>query len=514
MFNKIDVSGDGSVSMQELQARMESLPARSRGQWQAVMNEMDKDGSGEIEFVEFDSVVGKWIRAKLLLGLEAALELDEKTAKTVDREEQKQTQAELQPDPDLTPEPDPELTDVSSDIDNIELSEDEVEDLDASEDVGKPESKPRVDTTPPNLSGSVEDENFAFDAKEIDDLVASAGGDDLDQSKPPLETKPVQPPKPTESELQPEPDPELTDVSSDIDSIELSEDEIEDLDASEDVGKPESKPLVDTTPPNLSGSVEDENFAFDAKEIDDLVASAGGDVLDQSKPPLETKPVQPPKPSEPLPMPRQKVEPLPATAPSTSQPQPQPQPPARPLRQGGDSSATENGSVSRAVEKPKDNLLRWAQEKTRMGARMRSADATSEIPAPKGFRKGFVDGLAFCAILAAEGHLDWAEVSVPAGGAEGGMLNVEQKMANLRLAFGVADRVLGLDGTMLDAQDMATDGQYDDKSVMTYVGELRKHLRKHVSIAESNIKPRGGTSMDVFDEDEINALISSAGAEI
>eukprot|EP01043_Picozoa_sp_COSAG02_P018564 COSAG02_NODE_870_length_16337_cov_45.593608_4_plen_288_part_00 len=109
MFNKIDVSGDGSVSMQELQARMESLPARSRGQWQAVMNEMDKDGSGEIEFVEFDSVVGKWIRAKLLLGLEAALELDEKTAKTVDREEQKQTQAELQPDPDLTPEPDAQL---------------------------------------------------------------------------------------------------------------------------------------------------------------------------------------------------------------------------------------------------------------------------------------------------------------------------------------------------------------------------------------------------------------------
>lgn len=148
---------------------------------------------------------------------------------------------------------------------------------------------------------------------------------------------------------------------------------------------------------------------------------------------------------------------------------------------------------------------------------MRSADATGEIPAPKGFRKGFVDGLAFCAILAAEGHLDWAEVSVPADVAEGGMLNVEQKLANLQLAFGVADRVLGLDGTMLDAQDMAKDGQYDDKSVMTYVGELRKHLRKHASTAEGNIsggKLQGGTSMDEFDEDEINALISSAGAEI
>ena len=77
MFNKIDVSGDGSVSMQELQARMESLPARSRGQWQAVMDEIDTDGSGEIEFAEFDKVVGKWIRAKLVRGLEAAQDLEE-----------------------------------------------------------------------------------------------------------------------------------------------------------------------------------------------------------------------------------------------------------------------------------------------------------------------------------------------------------------------------------------------------------------------------------------------------
>ena len=414
MFNKLDVSGDGSVSMQELQARMESLPARSRGQWEAVMNEMDKDGSGEIEFIEFDVVVGKWIRAKLLLGLEAALELDENAAKTVDQEEQEhteqtqQTQAELQPTTDLTPEPEAD---------------------------------------------------------------------------------------PTE------------DVSSDIDDIELSEDENEDLEVSARVGEPGSKPLVDMTPQDLSGSVEDENFAFDEDEIDDLVASAGGE-----DPKLETNPVKPPNLSEPPPLPRQRIE---------LQPQPQPpprmKPPAPLLRQGGDSGATDSGSSRREAETPKENLLRWAQERSRIGARMRSADATGEIPAPKGFRKGFVDGLAFCAILAAEGHLDWAEVSVPADVAEGGMLNVEQKLANLQLAFGVADRVLGLDGTMLDAQDMAKDGQYDDKSVMTYVGELRKHLRKHASTAEGNIsggKLQGGTSMDEFDEDEINALISSAGAEI
>ena len=86
MFNKLDVSGDGSVSMQELQAYMESLPAPSRVQWQAVMDEIDKDGSGEIGFDEFDNVVGKWILAKLVLGLEAVLDLEEKTEETADRE--------------------------------------------------------------------------------------------------------------------------------------------------------------------------------------------------------------------------------------------------------------------------------------------------------------------------------------------------------------------------------------------------------------------------------------------
>ena len=81
-----------------------------------------------------------------------------------------------------------------------------------------------------------------------------------------------------------------------------------------------------------------------------------------------------------------------------------------------------------------------------------------------------------CAILAAEGHLDWAAVSVPEK-SDGDSLSAEQKLANLQLAFGVADRVLGLNGEMLDADVMATDGHYDEKSVMTYVGELRKQLR-------------------------------------
>jgi hypothetical protein len=92
---------------------MASLPERSRGQFNEVMAEIDQvsaknkysshcfprdqlrqqnqghktltakdclhqcfakqDGDGEIEFPEFDAVVGKWIRNKLVSGLEAAL---------------------------------------------------------------------------------------------------------------------------------------------------------------------------------------------------------------------------------------------------------------------------------------------------------------------------------------------------------------------------------------------------------------------------------------------------------
>jgi hypothetical protein len=280
--------------------------------------------------------------------------------------------------------------------------------------------------------------------------------------------------------------------------------------------------------------VEGDSFAFDEDEIDGLVASAGGEDLEpepepepELKPKLETKPSKPPPP-----MPSQQIEPRPL-------PQPHKTPSLAPL--GAKGGATDSNSSSRKAETPKDNLLRWAQERSRSGAEMRGTGAAGEIPEPKGFRKGFADGLVFCAILAAEGHLDWTEVSLPVVGAEGGMLNAEQKLANLQLAFGIADRVLGLDGEMLEAQDMATDGQYDEKSVMTYVGELRKHLRKHASTAggsstgdtltgtgtdggeENEDDDLSGLADDLegflsdedeIDEDEINALISSAGAEI
>ena len=50
MFRMVDVSGDGVVSKQELAARG----------WGDVMTEMDKDGSGDIDFPEFDAMVRIW----------------------------------------------------------------------------------------------------------------------------------------------------------------------------------------------------------------------------------------------------------------------------------------------------------------------------------------------------------------------------------------------------------------------------------------------------------------------
>ena len=121
MFRMVDVSGDGAVSKQELAARG----------WGDVMAEMDTDGSGEIDFPEFDAMVriwtdvsdlisdaefgfnwitprlimpleesdfrmccvgeqvGRWIRKKLVLGLEVALA------------------AEPEPEPELEPVPEP-----------------------------------------------------------------------------------------------------------------------------------------------------------------------------------------------------------------------------------------------------------------------------------------------------------------------------------------------------------------------------------------------------------------------
>ena len=116
----------------------------------------------------------------------------------------------------------------------------------------------------------------------------------------------------------------------------------------------------------------------------------------------------------------------------------------------------------------KEDLLLWAQ-------RLAAQGSPSGTPKPAGFQRGFGDGVAFCAILCTAGLLEWSHVVTPGGGWEDGVLDAEERLRNLELAFGVAESELGL-SQLLDADDMAEEERYDEKSVMTYLGELRKRL--------------------------------------
>ena len=73
VFDRIDTSGDGTISADEMAAKMATLPEQHRAKLAGVLQEIDADGSGDIEFQEFDAVFGKWIRNKLAEGLDAAL---------------------------------------------------------------------------------------------------------------------------------------------------------------------------------------------------------------------------------------------------------------------------------------------------------------------------------------------------------------------------------------------------------------------------------------------------------
>ena len=81
---------------------------------------------------------------------------------------------------------------------------------------------------------------------------------------------------------------------------------------------------------------------------------------------------------------------------------------------------------------------------------------------------------------------------------------------NLNLAFTTAERSLGLH-QLLDAAEMASTGtamgRYDEKSVMTYVLELRKHLFKHEGGGQRG--PRNvQTGSEDMDDGALNALVA------
>lgn len=79
---------------------------------------------------------------------------------------------------------------------------------------------------------------------------------------------------------------------------------------------------------------------------------------------------------------------------------------------------------------------------------------------------------------------------------------------NLDLAFSTAERCLGL-ARLLDAAEMAATGaamgNYDERSVMTYVIELRKRLARHVPDGGHGGGQEAGADMD---DSALNALVA------
>eukprot|EP01043_Picozoa_sp_COSAG02_P005816 COSAG02_NODE_160_length_32694_cov_18.496947_10_plen_102_part_00 len=81
---------------------------------------------------------------------------------------------------------------------------------------------------------------------------------------------------------------------------------------------------------------------------------------------------------------------------------------------------------------------------------------------------------------------------------------------NLNLAFATAESRLGLD-RLLDATEMAATGtamgRYDEKSVMTYVIELRKRLSPHMT-DDGQEGRQVQEGLEDMDDSALNALVA------
>ena len=90
----------------------------------------------------------------------------------------------------------------------------------------------------------------------------------------------------------------------------------------------------------------------------------------------------------------------------------------------------------------------------------------------------------------------------------GDLLNLARVAQNLSLAFTTAENSLGLH-QLLDAAEMAASGtamgRYDEKSVMTYVLELRKRLSKRMGGGQGGLEQTGSEDLD---DGELNALVA------
>ena len=72
VFNLFDIDNSGAININELGSAMKSLGMKpTEEELERLMNEVDKDGTGEIEFDEFIQLVGKKVNdAELMDQLE------------------------------------------------------------------------------------------------------------------------------------------------------------------------------------------------------------------------------------------------------------------------------------------------------------------------------------------------------------------------------------------------------------------------------------------------------------
>ena len=115
----------------------------------------------------------------------------------------------------------------------------------------------------------------------------------------------------------------------------------------------------------------------------------------------------------------------------------------------------------------KDALLHWCQQRATPYRRCGIA--------VENFATSFADGRAFVALV----HSQW-----PASVPHPQTLAAEDAQANLTLAFDAAE-AKGV-FRLLDAELIASSGKPEPKTVMTYLAELRKQIRKAEGVVVSS----------------------------
>ena len=177
-----------------------------------------------------------------------------------------------------------------------------------------------------------------------------------------------------------------------------------------------------------------------------------------------------------------------AAPPSEKPAPPPPVPPRDGSGAGEEREPPPSAAASGGAGGKKAGLLAWAQRSV-------GSLGEAEVQEPRGFSSGFNDGTAFAAILSEAGLLDWGLVEAPAESAD-------DRLSNLELAFDAAQQHLELP-PLLDAQELADSEKYDEKAVMTYVGELQKRLQKRSAAPAPAPAPAAPAPVVSSDDDAI-----------